>query len=238
MSFHSATFGLLDAEPRILLSARQRLDETELRLGIKLPVSLREWYERESALRILSEHSNDDPPIEVSSFALTQWHSQTLLPIRYENQGVCTWAVNLDGSDDPAVFVDVDTNGKHWNVLAQRFSDYVYSCVWDYKVVLQQPALVQAQNRALTEAAVEALTTTLKPEMVTHGWPGSTQFRFRGSHHGVLIWAADCQTDWFVGARDAVSLRAALAQIWQIDGVGESFYGCTDVGRDVLDDCR
>ena len=40
--------------------------------------------------------------------------------------------------------MDVDETG--WQQQAATFSDYVYSCVWDYAVVFAKPALVQAQN--------------------------------------------------------------------------------------------
>jgi hypothetical protein len=152
---------------------------------------------------------------------------------------VCTWAVNFNGSDDPAVLVDVDTDGTQWNVQSKSFSEYVYSCVWDYKLVLNQPALVQAQNRELTDAALEILSRRLRPELKTRGWPGAlTQFRFRGSQHGILIWSGEGQADWFVGAPDAVSLHSALCDVWHIDGVGESFYECSDIAGDVLDELR
>ena len=156
------------------------------------------------------------------------------MPIRYENQGVCTWAVDIDGSENPAVFVDVDTNGMHWDMLAESFSNYVYSCVWDYQIVLKQSALVQAQNCTLSEVAENILSEMLTPEVKTHGWPGSTQHRFRDPRFGVLIWNSDQQADWFVGASDGESLRLALESVWELDRVGDSFYDCSEIGRDVL----
>jgi hypothetical protein len=234
MSVHDATFRLLGTKPSTSSLAKEQLDAAERRLGVTMPLSIREWYERESAIRILAENSNDDPPIDVSKFALTQWHSHTLLPIRHENLGVCTWAVNFNGSDDPAVLVDVDTDGTQWNVQSNSF----YSCVWDYKVVLRQPVLAEAKNCELTDAALETLAAKLKPELRTHGWPGSTQFRFRGSRYGILIWSGEHGSDWFVGAPDSASLPRALCDVWEIDSVGQSFYELSDIAGDVLDELR
>ena len=234
MTFHDATFRLLGSEPRFSLTAKNCLDESQHRLGITLPASVRDWYERESAIRVLADYSNEDPPIEVSQFELIRWQSKTLMPIRYENQGACTWAIEIDDSDNPPVLVDVDTNGTHWNLLAKSFSAYVYSCVWDYKIVLNQPALVQAQNRKLSDVARKELFKRLTPEVTTHGWPGRTQLRFRDSGFGVLIWDSEEQADWFVGASDNESLRLGLEAVWELDSVGNSFYDCTESGRQVL----
>jgi hypothetical protein len=238
MSFHDSTFRLLGGSLCVSPAAQKQLDESELRLGITLPTSVREWYERESAIRVLVENSNDDPPIDVSKFELASWQSKTLMPIRRENQGVCTWAVEIDGTEDPAVFVAVDNNGMHWNLVADKFSDYVYSCVWDYQVVLKQIGLVQAQNCRLTKIARNLLLEALTPVLTTHGWPGSTQFRFSNPRFGVLIWDSEGQADWFVGACDAESLRVGLDAVWDFDSVGDSFYDCSDIGRDVLAEIR
>ncbi len=234
MSLHDETFRLLGVTPSKSASAVNELDDVERRLSVTLPPSIRDWYERDSAIRILAEHSNDDPPVEVRDFEPFRWQSRTLLPIRYENQGVCTWVVDLDGTEDPQVFVDVDSEGKEWCLHAQSFSKYVYSCVWDYKMVHQQPAVVAAQNCELTEAAIGELTKRFKAELITHGWPGRTQHRFQRSNQTILIWTTEGQADWNIAAANAASLRSALESIWKIDSVGDSLYDITDIGKDVL----
>lgn len=145
--FHSPTFELLGTRPRISAAAVGELEKTERRLKMRLPASVREWYSYEDALSILASHSNADPPIPVAEFAGVESPVGRLIPIRWENQGVCTWAILLDGSDDPPVWVDVDSEGNVWQRLAQNFSTYVHTCVWDYQVVLRRPALVQAAER-------------------------------------------------------------------------------------------
>ena len=120
LSFHRATFELLGTEPRTSIAAIGRLERTEHACGIRLPPSVREWYSNDDALPILAAHSNDDPPIPLREFSLTESTVGRLIPIRHENQGVCTWAILLDGSDDPPVLVEVDSDGTAWQPVAPR----------------------------------------------------------------------------------------------------------------------
>jgi hypothetical protein len=181
-SVHRATFELLGTDPRTSTAAVGELERTEQRLGMRLPLSVREWYSYNGALPILAADSNDDLPIPV-----------------------------------------------------QEFSTYIYTCVWDYHVVLRQPALVQAQNGPLSPQALQALQGLFDERPRTAGWPGSAQYRFDGRQHGILIWSMEAQqADWFVGAADANSLESALRLVWHLDGVGESFYDCSKIAKVIL----
>ena len=237
-SFHSATFRLLRSEPDVSSAAVSAVESAQRRLGFRLPPSVREWYCNEEAIDILAKYSNQDPPIPLKKFAVTEWNSLRLLPFKYENQGVCTWSISLDGSDDPPVYIDVDSDGKQWNMQAPTFSAYIYACVWDYASVLDQPAVVQAQNEPLSEEAVSELRRHFSQQPPTFGWPGSMQHRFAGKQCAILIWAGEGQADWFVGARDAKSLEGALRIVWNLDGVGQALYDCTELGKAVLDGIR
>jgi hypothetical protein len=231
---HDATVEHLDIRLRITMAALGELARTQRRLGIDLPPSVREWYAYDCALSVLSEHSNGDPPIPVEEFVLTESMVGPLIPIRRENQGVRTWAILLDGSNDPPVFVNVDSDGTEWRLHAQSFSTYVYTCVWDYRIVFKQPALVQAQNGPISDLALKALADSFERRPKTFAWPGSAQYRFRGNGNGVLIWSMEGQADWFVGAADATSLESALRIVWELDEVGNSFYACSDIAKEVL----
>src|SRR5262245_13982677 len=100
MPYHAATFRLLHTEPITSPTSQAALQRAERRLGLSLPSSVREWYANDNAIQILTEHSNQDPPVELHDFALIEGQSRILVPIRHENQGVCTWAIALDGSED------------------------------------------------------------------------------------------------------------------------------------------
>ena len=230
-SFDSATFRLLRSEPHVSSAARSEVESAERRLGFRLPASVREWYCNEVAIDILAKYSNQDPPIPLPEFAVKEWKTNRLLPFKYENQGVCVWAFLLDSSDDPPVYIDVDSDGAQWNMQAPSFSGYIYTCVWDYAFVLDQPALIQAQNEPLSQEALVQLRGRFSEQLPTFGWPGSTQHRFAGNGHAILIWTGEGQADWFLGARDAKSLEAALRIVWNLDGVGRSLYDCSEMGR-------
>lgn len=240
MGFHDATYRLLGAKPRISSAAPRRLEAAERRLGVELPPSVREWYERKSAVQILSEHSNCDRLVEIDEFELEsiEGYPHPPLPIRYENQGVCTWAIELSGHEDPPVLVDTDDYGECWIQSASTFSEWVYCCVWDYEIVLNSSALVGAHNRKLSSTTLEALKAIFTPQPTTHGFPCDSQFRFRGEYGGLLIWGDEQKTDWYLGAPGKESLRATLAQVWQLDDVGQAFSECTEYGRDAMNDLR
>jgi hypothetical protein len=238
MTWHTATFRLLGFEPQPSDAAETAIQQAEKRLATALPRSVRDWYLREDTVKILADHSNADPPIPIQEFAVLNWRSHQLLPFRYENQGGCTWAIDLNGSDDPPVYVDVDTNGSQWEPLASSFSQYVYSCVWDYRLVFGQPGLVEAQNAALSPSARGTLGTLFEEEIRTHGWPGSTQYRFHRNGQAILIWDSPGQADWFVAAPTAEALESALVAVWNVDDVGAGLYDRSELGKETLEKIR
>jgi len=237
-AYHTATFRLLRTEPPVSPAAVFQVEDAERRLGFRFPASVREWYCTVEAIDILAKYSNQDPPIPLKEFAVTEWQSLHLLPFKYENQGVCTWSIVLDGSDDPPVYVGVDSDGAEWQVQAPNFSAYIYACVWDYSFVFDQPGLVQAQNKPLSAEALGQLRERFAEQPPTFGWPGSTQHRFAGKSHAILIWSGEDQADWFVGARDAKSMETALREVWSADNVGPSLYDRSEIGKAVLDRIR
>jgi hypothetical protein len=235
-TYHSKSIAILGRKPKESSTALAQIDDAERRLGIRLPPSVRQWYAYKDAIQVLASHSNDDRPIPLHKFELEQWNSNRLLAFKHENQGVCVWSILLDESDDPPVYVNVDDNG--WNLQADTFSDYVYSCIWDYAVVFARPALVQAQNDPVSDDAINTLAAEFAEQLRTYGWPGCTQYRFAGSREAILIWSAANQADWFVAADDAETLRSVLQRIWGIDAVGQSLYDCSEIGKTVLEELR
>jgi hypothetical protein len=236
--FHLDTFRLLDYEPQVSPAGLRQVEDAERRIGSRLPRSVREWYCSMDAIEILSKYSNQDWPIPPGDFAIQEWKTHRLLPFKEENQGVCLWAILLDGSDDPPVYIDVDSNGAQWTMQAPSFSTHIYACVWDYAVVLHRIALVQAQSVPLSSEAVEQLRRHFPEQPPTFGWPGSTQHRFGSRDQAILIWASEDQADWFVGAGDEWSLESALRTVWDFDGVGQLLYDCSEMGKAVLDRIR
>lgn len=237
-SYYASTFRLLRSEPRFTPAAHFAVERAERRLRFRLPASVREWYSNEDAIDILTEHSNCDQLIPLEKLKVIKWQRRRLLPFKIETEGVCIWSILLDETDDPPVLYDFDTDGAVWKPQAATFSAYVHACVWDYVMVLHQPLLVEAQNGPLSSEAFEHLWKAFAEQPPINGWPGDTQHRFEGKDCAILIWAEDRGSDWFVGARDAESLEAALRTIWDLDSVGQSLYDVGGIGKVVLERIR
>jgi hypothetical protein len=154
------------------------------------------------ACRLLLQYSNGDPPVDVSHLGEPARDSRDggphdliardLLLFRWENQGVCAWAVYLDGSDDPPVIVDVDTQFRTWPRCVDSFSQHVYSWVWDYALVMGKPQsnefFLETDQQRFTEDILSFLRDHFQAELVTYGWPGETQYRFSADDQRILIW--------------------------------------------------
>jgi len=230
MEFHLQTIELLGIKPKVSRAAVAALAAAEVRMGRPLPSAVREWYSQAGACELLSRYSNDDPPVEIADFAITvrqvsgpEAATQELLVFRHENQSMCVWAVLLDGSDDPAVVVDVDARFHTWMSCGVTFSEHLHAWMWDFAKVLQVDLLLQAQNEPLSEAAIERLRQHFESGPSTLGWPGRAQYRFSRSGQRILIWANDDHADWFLAANTKDVLHALLATVREWDHLGDAF---------------
>jgi hypothetical protein len=199
--FHAATLKLLGVAPVILHSAVADLDGVEERIGRKPPASVREWYSFDGACKLLLQYSNGDSPLDVREFGLPRKDThgggphdllaRDLVVFRYENQAACVWAFGLDGSDDPPVYVDLDSQFKTWTECAPTFSEHLYTCIWDYALVFTRDLIVQAQNHPVSATAISFLKDNFDVGPETYGWPGHTQYRFSKADQRILIWASE-----------------------------------------------
>lgn len=236
--YHSKTLALMGIKPRISPSAVQSLDLAERKIGRELPAAVREWYELEGACEFLLEWSNDDPPVEISCLGDPQpasvQHIHDFLVFRWENQGVCVWAIQMDENDDPPVMVAVNPE-FNWVQAAASFSQHLYACAWDYvafwRRVKNDELLIQAQNQPLSKGAWAFLSNRFESEPVTHGWPGHTQYRFFKEDQRILIWASDDQADWYLAAGDEESLERLVNLVGPLDGVLSTFWSNTRTGE-------
>src|SRR6266403_295349 len=107
LRYHSKTLQFLGMDPKPTRDSMRALEAVESRIGRRLPSSVREWYELEGACEILLRFSNDDPPLDVRRLGTPEGDTREdgphdrlqrdLLVSGYEHQGVCFWAVRLDG---------------------------------------------------------------------------------------------------------------------------------------------
>lgn len=223
LQHHAKALQLAGVQPRPAAQAAKSIAAIEHRIRRPLPASLREWYSLEGACDLLLRHSNSDPPVALADLGCSDLIARNLLPFRHENQGVCTWAVDLNGSDDPPVLVDYDKNFESPRPCANRFSEHVYASVWDWHCVLTN-ATIQAQIDPLSDEALDFLGRTFQAELVTEGWPGDTQYRFFSADQRVLIWESKDWADWWLSADNDAALLRLVQTIWEIDNLGGSLW--------------
>jgi hypothetical protein len=53
------------------------------------------------------------------------------LPILVENQGVWHMAINLDGGENPPVYIRYNEPGEPWILHANSFSEWIHALCWD-----------------------------------------------------------------------------------------------------------
>ncbi len=149
-----------------------------------------------------------------------------------ENQGVCNWAVRLEGSDDPPVVVEVDSPRRdQWQPYAPRFSTYTYTQVWDHMCNWN----LAAQERALAQTDLAHLRTLFVEGPRTTGWPPGRQYRFAHGDQRMLIWDdKDAQADWWLWAPDEAALLALARQIWHCGNLATGLYSLDEPGQAVL----
>jgi hypothetical protein len=232
--FHTKALALLDPPPAVSEANLRVLSERECRLGIRFPASVREWYSLEGSVALLRRFSNDDHPVELDRLGAPaeEWYgagprdfvAKGLLWIMTENQGVCNWAVKLDGRDDPPVVVEVDSApNEAWLPLADTFSEFVYCQVWDYQ---QRKVACSAQEIDLADSDLDYLRRTFEAGPTTASWPGNANLRFVSQHGCMLLWyGKERGTDWFIWADTANQLVKLLRLVWRCGNLSETLYG-------------
>ena len=232
LKYHRDAASLLAKAPLFSQSAADAIQRRERELRVSFPASVREWYSLDRAVEILRRFSNDDQPIPISRLGepFANWYgggrrdfvSQGLLLFLCENQGVCNWAVKLDGAPDPSVLVEVDTAPDAvWLPCAESFSAFIWCQIWDHP---QDGWLaVSAQETDLSPTDLDLVRSRLQQLPTTHGWPGESNYRFQNRHGRVLIWdGGDRGVDWFVSARTAPDLASLLRTTWHCGGLARS----------------
>jgi len=153
---------------------------------------------------------------------------ESALVFMYENQGVCRWSVELDGSDDPAVIVEIesyDTKADCASLCCGEFSTFITCQVLDYGARPTADKLyLNAQDVALTHPDLKYLQSKFEELPRTFGWPGLVNFRFRCTHGNLVLWSNPGQTDWNIEAASAKDLRQLAQMIWRCGEVAERLF--------------
>jgi hypothetical protein len=154
----------------------------------------------------LSTYSNQDHPVplellgDVDGFGddAVDLAQQGLIPIMVENQHVCIWALQLNGTEDPPVIVSFGaTTG--WQPYAERFSTFVYVRIWDYQGIFSDATLWGDALLSPDELSFLQAHFTEEPQTFTHPTPLTRRF-FRGTQR-ILLWCGDePMSQWFLSA--------------------------------------
>ncbi|GGM27050.1 SMI1/KNR4 family protein [Dactylosporangium sucinum] len=151
--YHARSLALAGRTAETSPDAVAAIDRFAAERGFPLPASVREWYSLAAGHETLRRFSNEDRVYAAHELGRLErywpdgkpdqereWDpvaERQLLPFMIENQGVCYWAVMLDGSDDPPVMISFDDlyPTDEWTMLAASFSDLVYTRIWDHQAM-------------------------------------------------------------------------------------------------------
>ncbi|MEV8517112.1 SMI1/KNR4 family protein [Dactylosporangium sp. NPDC051484] len=193
--YHARSLALAGRTAETSPDAVAAVDRFATARGFPLPASVREWYSLAAGQETLSRFSNEDRVYAAHELGRPEpywpdgepdqerdWDpvaERQLLPFMIENQGVCYWAVMLDGSDDPPVMISFDDlePTDEWTMLTASFSDLVYTRIWDHRAMSSVQAL-RAPVASFDPAAWAGLGTRLEERPADSN---GQRYRFAGS---------------------------------------------------------
>jgi hypothetical protein len=213
MDFHRRALAIFRATPAPMTeseTALATLARREAALGLTLPAAVRAWYAIDGASELLRRG------LDAQGIALEELGAPyeglaeepiDLVPsgwllVLVENQGVCSWAVRLDGSDDPPVDVELDSMPEpEWQPFAATFSAFVEHCAcWtaraDHPLAVSGVASPEVWARAQSALAETipgawALTLETPDGPLRHAVAGDAVVSYVAHEHG---WSASGPT--------------------------------------------
>jgi len=133
LRYHTAIFELLGKEPRLSEESLRRIERREQACGVRFPASVREWYSLEGAEGLLRENVANAEPVALDQVGSPEDVRWGWLYVTNERDGVASWLVRLDGSDDPPVDVLDDDSEPPYDLSespwSSSFSAYVFDLV-------------------------------------------------------------------------------------------------------------
>jgi hypothetical protein len=191
--------------------------EAEKKLGLRLPASVREWYCEVDGRQVLAKYSNNDTAFAPHEFKRVNVDGKSLVIIMNENQGVCWWAFELERSDDPPVYVNLDPPPDKLFIYAATFSEFTYVRVFDFDAWDSDRCLLETY-KPLSEADLKWLESRFVTEPRSLGWPGAVTYRFTSDLGRITIWQNLEQADWICSAptKEALNeLKRQLSHLWR-----------------------
>jgi len=215
MRYNAKTIDML-TEP-VSVGKEQSIILAERRLGIRLPESVREWYSVVDGRNVLSKYSNGDWALDPSEFARVEVCGKELAKILVENQSVCWWGFELNGSDDPPVHVNLDPPPDNLFQYAATFSEFTYVRVFDFDGWWNEDRFLLEIREPLQQATIRWLESRFVSEPRSVGWPGVITYRFSTSLGRIIIWQGERQADWILTAPSSdalIHLKQEVIAVW------------------------
>jgi hypothetical protein len=155
-----------------------------------------------------------------------------------ENQGVCNWAVDLTGGDDPPVLVEVDSSPEIvWQPHSPHFSDWL-SVVLTARRPESGFHLFAQDLSSLRTEDLDWLRIHFESGPITYTWPCPINYRFMHQDKQIEIWACEDAPDWQLYAGSEQSLRDLARMVWGFGNLAKTLYWTDDVGQRVLNELR
>lgn len=233
LKYHQNAIDLLPVPPSVSDANASIIGGRERLLGMRFSKSVAEWYALDGSVDLLRKYSNCDHPVPIDELGapIENWYGngrrdfveERLLWFMTENQGVCNWAIDLQGGDDPAVLVEVDSpTHDDWKVLASSFSEFIYCQIWDHP---QDAATCGSQEEALSKTDLQLLQERFVTGPTTACWPGNRNLRFGSPDGRVLIWdSVDHGADWWLFAVNAEAMARLIESVWDLGKLSETLY--------------
>ena len=211
MKYHSAALGLI-GKP-VACGSEHNVSVAEQHLDLSLPASVREWYTAVEGQAILAKYSNEDTALAPNEFKIIEVCGRRLVQFLIENQGVCWWGFELNGSDDPPVYVDFDPPPDKLFLYANTFSEFTYLRVFDFDGWWDADRFALETRPPLTEPARRWLDENQKAKPRSSGWPGVGTLRYASPLGRIVIWESEGQADWILSCPSAPSLQQLKEQV-------------------------
>jgi hypothetical protein len=253
LKYHAAAFRVLGRTPRVSEEALRLIERREAETGLRFPASVREWYSLEGAVELLADNCEESDPVPLGQLGSPEEARLGWLHVMSDRDGVASWYVRLDGSDDPPVDVCDDDARPPFDLTetpwSSTFSVYVYDLVSSAAVGGRRLGLqLDAKDRRPDGADLARLRARMEEGPRSEGdFVRLTTYRFFNTD-GLITFQADpaedgegeaSRGDWTVQGRTAEGLYNLCTLVWPIGTLSETLecrwnYSDADPADDVL----
>ncbi|RAL26228.1 hypothetical protein [Thermoflavimicrobium daqui] len=212
LCYHQEALQFMNLKPSISKTRLLALEEMEAKYQQVLPRAFKELYVLNGIEEWFKE-TNQDFLKQIDALFIDRWEDFeeeivskdiTLAHLKKgtihfftENQGVVTWEMLLDGSDDPPVVVK--SIWEEWVIASPRLSDFFLAVTWDHALLRENCEWVSIDF----EAAKPFLYTEFKQLPTTYGWPvEGPSLRFQKGNWRLLLQGGGREDVWMGGWED------------------------------------